>query len=345
MTNSMVVFDAEQFETMQRVAKVMVASGYFRDSQDIAQAVVKIMAGQELGLLPFASMSGIHIIKGKPTLGATPLATLVKNHPDYDYRVLEISNEVCKIKFFEHGEECGVSTFTVQDAQKAGTQNMGKFARNMLFARSISNGVKWFVPGVFGGAPVYTPEELGATVDEEGDIIIDVTPEPAKINYKREAEQLAVVVDHEPEEMEPEIEEAQVTEIQKTPERQEPAIQVDEAKDVAEELGAEVAWEGKDEFTEEPKPKPLRLTDGEQVIYESGTENYVKTLIALIDRYDNAEAIKNALKKLGQTGWPRGTDNAAAMRRVKQYRAVRDYAKKRDAEEATQEPMFKEGTS
>jgi hypothetical protein len=57
---------------------------------------------------------------------------------------------------------------------KAGTQNLNKFARNMLFARCISNGIKWFCPDVFSGS-VYTPEELGATVNEEGDVI-DVTP-------------------------------------------------------------------------------------------------------------------------------------------------------------------------
>ena len=48
---------------------------------------------------------------------------------------------------------------------------MGKFPRNMLFARSLSNGVKWFCPDIFLGAPVYTPDELGATVDEQGEVI------------------------------------------------------------------------------------------------------------------------------------------------------------------------------
>ena len=46
----------------------------------------------------------------------------------------------------------------------------------MLFARCISNGIKWFCPDVFSGS-VYTPEELGATVNEEGDVI-DVTTTP-----------------------------------------------------------------------------------------------------------------------------------------------------------------------
>jgi len=41
----------------------------------------------------------------------------------------------------------------------------------MLFARAMTNGAKWYVPGVFGGAPIYTPDELGADMDEEGNII------------------------------------------------------------------------------------------------------------------------------------------------------------------------------
>ena len=48
----------------------------------------------------------------------------------------------------------------------------------------MTNGAKWYTPGIFGGAPVYTPEELGADVDENGDVVtVDViveepTPEP-----------------------------------------------------------------------------------------------------------------------------------------------------------------------
>jgi hypothetical protein len=46
----------------------------------------------------------------------------------------------------------------------------------MFFNRAISNGAKWYTPEVFAGAPVYTPEELGANVDENGDVV--QTPQP-----------------------------------------------------------------------------------------------------------------------------------------------------------------------
>jgi hypothetical protein len=176
MANELAVVQMD-FDTVQRVGKAMVSSGYFSDARDVAQAIVKIMAGQEMGLGAFSSMTGIHIIKGKPVLGANLIATLIKQHPHYDYRVRQLDDNGCVIAFYENREEVGVSSFTAADAKAAGLSgdNWRKFPRNMYFARAISNGAKWFTPGVFGGAAVYTADELGANVDEEGEII-DVTP-------------------------------------------------------------------------------------------------------------------------------------------------------------------------
>ena len=174
------------YDDLKNIAEVMHKSGYFQDSKSASQALVKILAGQELGIGPFASMTGIHIIQGKPAPGANVIGSLIKNDARYDYKVKQLSADICEIVFFEDGIQIGVSTFTKADATKAGTKNMDKYPRNMLFARAISNGAKWYTPGIFGGAPVYTPEELGADVDEEGNIVtVDVvveepTPEPAQ---------------------------------------------------------------------------------------------------------------------------------------------------------------------
>jgi len=171
MSNQLMTID-----DMARVSKAMAQSNYFK--VDINQAMVKIAAGQEMGIGPAASMMGIHIIQGKPELGANLIASLIKNDPRYDYRVLSLDEEGCEIAFYEDGEDIGKSSFTKADAQQAkllGKDNWSKFPRNMYFARALSNGARWYTPGVFGGAPVYTPDELGADVDEEGEYI-DVTP-------------------------------------------------------------------------------------------------------------------------------------------------------------------------
>lgn len=156
---------------VMQVGKVMAESGFFQDSKSMAQAVVKILAGQELGLPPFASMTGIHLINGRPSIGANLMAATIKKSGRYDYRVVTLTDQLCEVVFFEKGKEIGTSKFSLDDARKAGTKNLDRFPRNMLFARAISNGVKWFCPDIFGGAPVYTPEELGADVTEDGEII------------------------------------------------------------------------------------------------------------------------------------------------------------------------------
>ena len=141
------------------MAKTFAESGMFTDAKQMGQAFVKIQAGQEIGIPPFAAMSGIHIIQGKPTLGAGLIASCVKGSGKYDYKVKELNDKVCSIDFFQGSENIGNSSFTIAEAQKAGTKNIDKFPKNMLFARAISNGVKWLCPDVFSG-PVYVPEEM-----------------------------------------------------------------------------------------------------------------------------------------------------------------------------------------
>ena len=163
------------YDEVERAARAMAGSGFFADTREAAQAIVKIMAGAELGVGAFASMTGVNIIQGKPAFSANLMAAAVKRSGRYNYRVAEMNDKVCSIEFLElfSGKwgVAGVSTFTIDDARKAGTKNLDKFPRNMLFARAMSNGVRWYCPDVMNGAPAYTPEELGADVDQDGNVI------------------------------------------------------------------------------------------------------------------------------------------------------------------------------
>lgn len=179
-SNALAVYDDGRFDLMQRTARAMVESGFFQDSKQLAQAVVKVMAGAELGISPFASMTGIHIVQGKPTLSSNLIATLVKNDPRYNYRVRISTDVQCVIDWYEEGERIGESEFTIKEAQAAGLTGKStwkQYPSDMLFARALTRGARRHAPGIFGGAPVYTPEEMGADVNEDGDIV-DVTPEP-----------------------------------------------------------------------------------------------------------------------------------------------------------------------
>jgi len=114
------------------------------------------------------------------TLSANLLAAQVKRHPIYDYRIITHTETSCEIVFYQDGKESGSSTFTMADAKAAGLGgvNWQKYPRNMLFARAISNGVKWHCPDVMSGMPVYTPDELNMPVDgETGNIVEGVATE------------------------------------------------------------------------------------------------------------------------------------------------------------------------
>src|SRR5512139_3518621 len=110
----------QQYDALQKASLALYKSGYFKDVASEAQAIVKVLAGAELGLPPFASMSGIHIIQGKPVLGANVIATLVKNDPRYNYRIQKCDNESCVIEWLEDGKVIGASTFTWDEAKAAG---------------------------------------------------------------------------------------------------------------------------------------------------------------------------------------------------------------------------------
>lgn len=170
---------------MQQLSVVLAESGFFSDAKSAAQCFVKILAGKELGLPAFSSMTGIHIVQGKPVIGANLMAAKIKSSGKYNYRVKTLTGELCEIEFFEGADSIGVSSFSRTDAIAAKTQNLEKFGKNMLFARAISNGCKFYCPDVFLGAPVYVPGELGEELIEAEEVNIEVVPEgnPKAIAY------------------------------------------------------------------------------------------------------------------------------------------------------------------
>ncbi len=181
MSNELMKIDNRplSLDDVMRIGKEMTESTYF-DVKLNSQSVVKIWAGQEIGIPAGASMRGIDFIDGKISISSGIMASLIKTHPRTDYRVREHTNTICKIECFENGISVGFSEFTIEDAELAGLTGpkspaWKKYPRNMLIARAISNAVRWFFPFLTSGQ-AYTPEELDGDYDFEPDFIIE-TPE------------------------------------------------------------------------------------------------------------------------------------------------------------------------
>ncbi|KSZ59688.1 hypothetical protein Z045_05845 [Rhodococcus pyridinivorans KG-16] len=203
-------------DDIRRISNIFIGSGMFKgdkslsQAQQMYQAGVKIIAGVEFGIQPFAAMRGINIINGNAEMSANLMAAKVKKHPKYDYKVKQLDNDGCVITFYEipypnaprkEWEALGDSSFTHEDAvaaQLANSQNWRKFARNMYFARAMSNGVRFYTPDVFYGAPVYVEGEISG--EFEG--VKETTPNPSPQPEASTTASEPVAEDKEPQEAE-----------------------------------------------------------------------------------------------------------------------------------------------
>jgi hypothetical protein len=136
--------------------------------------------GEMLGLAPMAAITGIHVIEGKPTASAGLISALVRraghklrawgdtrsatcviiraDDPDFEFRVTWTLN-----KNSDGNPSAEVAGLLGKDVWK-------KYGASMLKSRAISQCARDACEEVLFGLH-YTPEELGAAVDEEGNIV------------------------------------------------------------------------------------------------------------------------------------------------------------------------------
>lgn len=171
MSSTAIVPRTELMGDVKALGEAMVASGFFADARSAAQAVVKILAGRELGLGPAQSMASLHIVSGKLQPSADLLARLVRSSGRYTYDVEHLDDDVCVLAFYElapgHAGRrlLGRSQFSDEDRSRAGLggDTWKKYPRNMLFSRAMTNGVTWFCPDVVAPqmTEIASPDDAG----------------------------------------------------------------------------------------------------------------------------------------------------------------------------------------
>ena len=184
---------AEELKKPMALGEVFVKSGLFLDVKSQAQAVVKIMAGAELGLTPFQSMSGIYLVSGRLALQSNVMSGLVRKSKRYDFQVTKIDDEGCTIDFFdisdkENKVKLGTSSFGKADAAKSGKINQETYKaypRNMYYARALSNGARWYCPDAIMGYHSYeemldTEEIIPAKTTVQIDVNAEVKDDTTK---------------------------------------------------------------------------------------------------------------------------------------------------------------------
>ena len=156
--------------TLASLGAVFHASGMFPDIQSEAQAIVKILAGAELGFTPIYSMRKVYIIKGQVGLSSNAIASLIKRSDKYDYKVNTLTDTECVITFYEDSKPTYQSTYTMEDAARAKLIKPDsvwtKHPRSMLFARALSQGQSIACPDITAGG--YYHGELQENEDFDG---------------------------------------------------------------------------------------------------------------------------------------------------------------------------------
>jgi hypothetical protein len=157
---------SDEMQAWWRTAEAFVQSGVFKGVEQVAQAYVKILLGRDLGLNPAQAMMSLDLVRGNLQMRGTLLARMVKESPSHDYERVESDAEHCVTDFYGISKRTGEWTllgreeFTMEDAKAAKLVKPDgawlTWPKNMLFWRTISNGVKMHCPDLLGGVPVYT---------------------------------------------------------------------------------------------------------------------------------------------------------------------------------------------
>ena len=159
-----------------------------------ANVLYAVEYGDMLGLPAMAAITGIHVIEGKPTASAGLISALVRR-AGHKLRVTgDAKGATCQIVRADDPGYTFEVTFTFDDAKAAGLTGKDvwkKYAASMLKARAITQCARDACEEALYGLH-YTPEELGADVDGDGE---PVTPAPARADTGGIQDAVEVVTD------------------------------------------------------------------------------------------------------------------------------------------------------
>ena len=153
----------------------LIASGYLPASvRTPAQAIVIMQMGRELGLPPMQAFRQIHVIAGRPTMSADLMRA----------RMLKGGIRLTWVKTGDDGKEAVLrgtrrdgssytGRYTLEMARAAGLLTKDPWRKNsgdMLRARVTSQVARMVAADLLEGM-IYTPEEMGAEVTPQGEIL------------------------------------------------------------------------------------------------------------------------------------------------------------------------------
>lgn len=143
---------------LQSISKEL-AQSRLHAHRNPADVLFVTLVGEFLGLNAAIALMNIYNVNGMPTMKADLKLALAKRHPEYAGCEIDANTECCIVKMKRRSkngtEEVIISTFTIDDAKRAGLfpkkDNWRMYPQRMLKARAISYAVNDLFPDIVLG--------------------------------------------------------------------------------------------------------------------------------------------------------------------------------------------------
>lgn len=188
-TGGRLVAWAEAASAANQLAKALSQTAFVpREMQNVGNATAAILAGDEVGMSPLASLRSFYVVHGTPALYARAMVALAQAHGHEIW-----TSESTDSKVTVHGRRRGTdntetATWTIQRAQKAGYTSNKKYGTNpqeMLYSKAAAEIARKIAADVLAGMP-YSVEDLEL---DSGPATSTVTrPATSKISRAKKSE-------------------------------------------------------------------------------------------------------------------------------------------------------------
>lgn len=198
----------DEWSIIREQSAVLVKTGFLPQSiKTPEQAMAIILTGRELGIGTMAALQSINIIANKPTISPQLMLALINRTKEIEDISIKDDGKCCTVTMKRRGRQPHSESFSMADAAAMKTTeyvngekktiplsekyNWKQQPATMRKWRAIAACARVVFPDVILG--LYTPDEMGAVVNEEGEVIdapapvvsivqdqpiIDATPEP-----------------------------------------------------------------------------------------------------------------------------------------------------------------------
>jgi len=169
MTNELAIPLSDQMAQ----AEAFVKSGLLPASVNTPEkALIIIQKGRELNIPPLEALSSINVIQGKPSVSPQLMLALARRTGQLHDIQMRVTNDGATVTVTRAGQSPYTTMFGVVEATDMGLINKDNWKKQfgiMCQWRALAANLRITFPDAISG--LYTPDEAGAIMDEEGALV------------------------------------------------------------------------------------------------------------------------------------------------------------------------------